>query len=139
MWPSASFNSCSGASQVYPPQTLKCLSIVPQTRSLMNMQCSVETHTSFKRCPLRFSTTHQTELSSFFSRSHHTNSNLSQTTNTVYISYLFRLFLFLLSPSSSYLIMVRCRGLLHLITHTDTPQSVAILWTRDRPVAKTST
>jgi hypothetical protein len=26
-------------------------------------------------------------------------------------------------------------GELHLITHTDTPQSVARLWTRDQPVA----
>ena len=33
----------------------------------------------------------------------------------------------------------RCRGWLHLITHKDTPQSVGLLWTRDRRVAETST
>jgi hypothetical protein len=44
---------------------------------------------------------------------------------------------FLLLPTHS-----RCRGCLfafHLITLRHTPQSVGLLWTRDRPVAQTST
>jgi hypothetical protein len=31
------------------------------------------------------------------------------------------------------------RVILHFITRKDTPQSVRLLWTRDRPVAQTST
>ena len=45
----------------------------------------------------------------------------------------------LFSPTSFYLIMVRCRGLLHLMTYKDTRQSVGLPWTRDRPVAGTCT
>jgi hypothetical protein len=46
------------------------------------------------------------------------------------------------SPSLFYLLVhSRCRGFLwfHLITLKHTPQSVELLWTRDRPVAETST
>jgi hypothetical protein len=49
---------------------------------------------------------------------------------------------FFLSPSLfCQLVHSRCRGLLwfHLITLRHTPQSVGLLWTRDRPVAETST
>jgi hypothetical protein len=49
---------------------------------------------------------------------------------------------FFLSPSLFYLLVhSRCRGFLwfHLITIKHTPQSVGLLWTRDRPVAETST
>jgi hypothetical protein len=48
---------------------------------------------------------------------------------------------FFLSPSLFYLLVhSRCRGcLFHLITLRHTPQSVGLLWTRDRPVAETST
>jgi hypothetical protein len=49
---------------------------------------------------------------------------------------------FLLSPSLFYLpVHSRCRGFLffHLITLRHTPQSVGFLWTRDQPVAETST
>jgi hypothetical protein len=45
------------------------------------------------------------------------------------------------SPSIFYLLVhSRCRGFVyHLITLRHTPQSVGLLWTRDRPVAETST
>jgi hypothetical protein len=46
------------------------------------------------------------------------------------------------SPSLFYLLVhSRCRGFLifHLLTLKDTPHSVGLLWTRDRPVAETST
>jgi hypothetical protein len=48
---------------------------------------------------------------------------------------------FLLSPSLSYVpVHSRCRGVwFHFITLNYTPQSVGLLWTRDRPVAETST
>jgi hypothetical protein len=49
---------------------------------------------------------------------------------------------YLLSPSLFYLLVhSRCRGILwfHLITLRHTQQSVGFLWTRDRPVAETST
>jgi hypothetical protein len=48
----------------------------------------------------------------------------------------------LCSPSLFYLLVhSRCRGFLwfHLITLRHAPQSVGVLWTRDRPVAETST
>jgi hypothetical protein len=48
----------------------------------------------------------------------------------------------LLGPSLFYLLVhSRCRGFLwfHLITLRHTPQLVGLLWTRDRPVAETST
>jgi hypothetical protein len=46
------------------------------------------------------------------------------------------------SPSPFYIIVhSRCRGFFkfHLITLKHTPQSLGFLWTRDRPVAETST
>jgi hypothetical protein len=43
-------------------------------------------------------------------------------------------------PSSTYLFTVGVEGFyLHLITLRHAPQSVGLLWTRDRPVAETST
>jgi hypothetical protein len=43
-------------------------------------------------------------------------------------------------PPSTYLFTAGVEGLLfHLITLRHTPQSVGLLWTRDRPVAETST
>jgi hypothetical protein len=46
------------------------------------------------------------------------------------------------SPSLFYLLVhSRCPGCLFSLDHTQThtPQSVGLLWTRDRPVAETST
>jgi hypothetical protein len=44
------------------------------------------------------------------------------------------------SPSLFYLLTVGVEVVhLHLITLRHTPQSVGLLWTRDRPVAETST
>ena len=58
------------------------------------------------------------------------------------ISLITRMFysFFLLSYSNFCLpIQVRCRGLLYIRSHTVTPpQSVGLLWTKDRPVAETS-
>jgi hypothetical protein len=49
-------------------------------------------------------------------------------------------FRFVVLPSSTYLCTVGVDGLyLQLITLKHTPQSVRLLWTRDRPVAETST
>jgi ABC-type transport system involved in cytochrome c biogenesis permease component len=49
-------------------------------------------------------------------------------------------FYFVRSPSLSYLLVhSRCRGFLFSLDHTHTPQLVGLLWTRDRPVAETST
>jgi hypothetical protein len=49
-------------------------------------------------------------------------------------------FLFLVLPSSTYLLTVGVEGFYsHLITLKHTPQSVGLLWMRDRPVAETST
>jgi hypothetical protein len=43
-------------------------------------------------------------------------------------------------PSSAYLFTVGVEGFdFHLITLKHTSQSVGLLWTRDRPVAETST
>jgi hypothetical protein len=49
-------------------------------------------------------------------------------------------FLFAVLPSSTYLFTVGVEGFyFHLITLKHTSQSVGLLWTRDRPVAETST
>jgi hypothetical protein len=49
-------------------------------------------------------------------------------------------FFFLVLPSSTYLFTVGVEGFyFHLITLKHTPHSVRLLWTRDRPVAETST
>jgi hypothetical protein len=49
-------------------------------------------------------------------------------------------FRFVVLPSSTYLLTAGVEGFyLHLITLRHTPQSVGLLWTRDRPIAKTST
>jgi hypothetical protein len=53
-----------------------------------------------------------------------------------------RCFVSICSPSLFYLLVhSRCRGCLFSLDHTQThtPQSVGLLWTRDRPVAETST
>jgi hypothetical protein len=47
---------------------------------------------------------------------------------------------FLVLPSSTYLFTAGVEGLyFHLITLKHTSESVGVLWTRDRPVAETST
>jgi hypothetical protein len=47
---------------------------------------------------------------------------------------------FVLLPSSTYLFTAGVEGFyFHLITLRHTPQMVGLLWTRDRPVAETST
>jgi hypothetical protein len=47
---------------------------------------------------------------------------------------------FAVLPSSTYLFTAGVGGFyFHLITLRHTPQSVGLLWTRDRPVAETST
>jgi hypothetical protein len=44
------------------------------------------------------------------------------------------------SPSAFYLLTAGVEGVyFHLITLRHTPQSVGLLWTRDQPVAETST
>ena len=43
---------------------------------------------------------------------------------------------FFLSPSSFYLTRLGVWVIIHFITHNETPQSVGLLWTRDRPVAE---
>jgi hypothetical protein len=49
-------------------------------------------------------------------------------------------FRFVVLPSSTYLFTVGVEVVyLHLITLRHTPQSIGLLWTRDRPVAETST
>jgi hypothetical protein len=49
-------------------------------------------------------------------------------------------FLFVVLPSSTYLFTVGVEVFVfHLITLKHTPHSVGLLWTRDRPVAETST
>jgi hypothetical protein len=49
-------------------------------------------------------------------------------------------FRFVILPSSTYLFTAGVEGFyLHLITLKHAPQSVGLLWTRDRPVAETST
>jgi hypothetical protein len=51
-----------------------------------------------------------------------------------------KLFLFVVLPSSTYLFTGGVAGsYFHLITLKYTTQSVGFLWTRDRPVAETST
>jgi hypothetical protein len=50
------------------------------------------------------------------------------------------MFRFVVFPSSTYLFTVGVEGFcFHLITLKHTPQSGGLLWTRDRPVAETST
>ena len=56
--------------------------------------------------------------------------------NALYTA-LYSISFFFLSPTSFYLTMVRCRGLFALGHTRDTPQSVGLLWTRDRPVVET--
>jgi hypothetical protein len=49
-------------------------------------------------------------------------------------------FRFVVLPSSTYLFTVGVEGFdFHLMTLKHTPQSVGLLWTRDRHVAETST
>jgi hypothetical protein len=47
-------------------------------------------------------------------------------------------FRFVVLPSSTYLFTVGVEGFYFSLDHTHTPQSVGLLWTRDRPVAETS-
>jgi hypothetical protein len=54
-----------------------------------------------------------------------------------YQNYLPKDWFFVVLPSSA--THRRCRGYFHLITLKHTPQSVGLLWTRDRPVAEAST
>jgi hypothetical protein len=52
----------------------------------------------------------------------------------------FQVFRFAVLPSSTYLFTVGVEGFyFHLIILKHTPQSVRLLWTKDRPVAETST
>jgi hypothetical protein len=47
---------------------------------------------------------------------------------------------FVVLPSSTYLFTAGVEGFyFHLVTLKHTPQSVGLLWTKDRPVAETST
>jgi hypothetical protein len=57
-----------------------------------------------------------------------------------FVSFRFFSFRFAVLPSSTYLFTAGVGGFyLHLITLRHTPQSVGLLWTRDRPVAETCT
>jgi hypothetical protein len=50
-----------------------------------------------------------------------------------------RKFRFAVLPSSTYLFTVGVEGFYSSLDHTQTPQSIGFLWTRDRLVAETST
>jgi hypothetical protein len=57
-----------------------------------------------------------------------------------FVSFRFVSFRFVVLPSPTYLFTVGVEGFyFHLITFKHTPQSVGLLWTRDRPVAEIST